>query len=141
MTRTLTIFARALVLMLPILPATLTNAQSSNSKADANFAPWWSQFQSAVSKGDGQTVARGAQFPMDWENHAIRSIASESDFVKKFGLYFTAPLKKIVMKNHPERLPNGVYILTWHADGNEYSLYFKPLGSTFALDGLSEGPP
>jgi hypothetical protein len=44
---------------------------------------------------------------------------------------------------HPEteRLPNGNYIIIWHARGNEYSLHFAPSGSIFALDGLGEGPP
>jgi hypothetical protein len=37
-------------------------------------------------------------------------------------------------------LPNGIYIITWKARGNEYSLYFKPQAPAFVLDGLSEGP-
>ena len=40
-----------------------------------------------------------------------------------------------------ERLPNGNYMIVWHARGNEYSLHFTPAGDGFALDGLGEGPP
>jgi hypothetical protein len=32
-------------------------------------------------------------------------------------------------------------MIFWHARGNEYSLYFKAQGGSWALFGLSEGPP
>ena len=65
----------------------------------------------------------------------------EPDFTARFDVYLTAEIKKDIASKKPERLPNGNYIIIWHARGNEYSLHFTPVGSTFALDGLGEGPP
>jgi hypothetical protein len=109
--------------------------------ADDNFTNWWRHFQSAVAKGKGDAVAEGAQFPMDWENGHIRKIETKSALTDRFDMYFTAEIREAVAKGKPEKLPNGTYIITWKARGNEYSLYFNPRGSNFALFALSEGPP
>jgi hypothetical protein len=107
----------------------------------ADFAKWWPEFQSAVASADAKAVARQAHFPLSWENGRIREIKSESDLLKSFNLYFTPEIRKIIAAKKPELLPTGTYIITWRARGNEYSLYFKPDGAAFLLDGLSEGPP
>jgi hypothetical protein len=106
----------------------------------ADFSKWWPEFQAAVVRNDARAVAALAHFPMNWENGKIRDIKTEGDFVKGFATYFTPEIRKAIATRKTERLPNGSFILTWKARGNEYSLYFKPEGSAFALDGLSEGP-
>jgi hypothetical protein len=108
--------------------------------ADLDFAAWWPQFQNAVAKHDAKFAVQGASFPMHWENGKIRDIKTEADLAKRFEFYFTPEIRKAIVNEKPERLPSGTYIITWKARGNEYSLYFKPAGGSFALDGLSEGP-
>lgn len=115
--------------------------QAAPAAKSADFAKWWSQFQAAVAKRDIDAVAQGAAFPLNWENGPIRDIKSAADFKSRFDSYFTAEIKKIVATKKPERLPNGNYIITWKARGNEYSIMFRPQGPAFALDSLSEGPP
>jgi hypothetical protein len=118
-----------------LLPALL-------AAADNEFAKWWPQFQAAVAQRDVKAVARGVQFPLNWENGPIRAIKTEADLAKRFDVYFTPEIRKIVATKKPERLPTGVYSITWKARGNEYSVYFKPGDAgVFVLDGLSEGPP
>ncbi|HYL74516.1 MAG TPA: hypothetical protein VEU96_09945 [Bryobacteraceae bacterium] len=108
----------------------------------AAFAAWWPHFQAAVAGRDAHTVARGVQFPLNWENGKIREIKTEADLANNFDTYFTAEIRKLIAARKPERMPNGVYSITWKARGNEYSIYFKPGGAgNFILDGLSEGPP
>ena len=119
----------------------LLAALLAHSVCAADFAKWWPEFRAAVVTGDAQAVARQAHFPLDWENGKIRQIKTEADLLKNFDLYFTTEIRKIVAARKPELLPTGTYIITWKARGNEYSLYFKPDGTAFVLDGLSEGPP
>ena len=111
------------------------------SASPAGFAEWWAAFQTAVAHGDAGAVARHAHFPLNWENGKIREVKTEADLVKAFDTYFTPEIRKAVAGKKPERLPNGSWTITWKARGNEYSLYFKPIGARFALQGLSEGPP
>ncbi len=109
---------------------------------DAAFQKWWPAFQVAVAKHDAKAVAQGMRFPQPWENGpAIREIKSASDLTARFDVFLTAEIKKQIATKKPERLPNGNYIIIWKARGNEYSLHFSPSGSSFALDGLGEGPP
>jgi len=109
---------------------------------DAGFRKWWPGFQSAVAKHDAKAVVRGMRFPQPWGNGpSIREIKSEADLTARFDAFLTPEIKKQMATKRPERLPNGNYIITWHARGNEYSLYFAPARDGFALDGLSEGPP
>jgi hypothetical protein len=105
------------------------------------FAKWWPQFQSAVTRREIKTIAQGVEFPLNWENGPTRNIKTEADLTNRFDFYFTAEIRKVIATKKPERLPNGIYSITWKARGNEYALYFKPRGSVFTLDGLSEGPP
>ncbi len=113
---------------------------AADDKADV--AAWWTHFQAAVASRDAHAVARGVQFPLNWENGKIREIKTEADLANSFDTYFTAEIRKLVATRKPERMPNGVYSITWKARGNEYSIYFKPGGAgSFILDGLSEGPP
>jgi hypothetical protein len=105
-----------------------------------NFAKWWPTFQAAVAKGDAKAVAQNTRFPLSWENGPIREIKTEAEFVNGFDKYFTGEIRKAVATGKPDVLPDGTYIITWKARGNEYSLYFKPQGSAFMLDALSEGP-
>ena len=106
-----------------------------------DFAAWWTEFRAAVARRDAKTIARQAHYPLSWENGPILEIKSEAELVAHFDTYFTAEIRRIIAERMPERLPNGIYIITWKARGNEYSLYYKPEGATFVLDGLSEGPP
>jgi hypothetical protein len=108
---------------------------------DRSFTKWWPQFQAAVARRDAKTVAQGVGFPLNWEDGPTRNIKTEADLASRFDFYFTTSIKKIIATKKPELLPTGVYSITWKARGNEYSLYFKPQASGFALDGLSEGPP
>jgi len=109
---------------------------------DAAFRKWWPGFQAAVAKHDAKAVARGMRFPQPWENGpAIREIKSETDLSARFDVFFTPEIKKQIATKRPERLPNGNYMIVWHARGNEYSLHFTPTADGFALDGLGEGPP
>jgi hypothetical protein len=111
-------------------------------KDDAAFRKWWPQFQTAIAKHDAKAVARGMRFPQPWENGpAIREIKSEADLTARFDVFLTPEIKKQIATKRPERLPNGNYMIVWHARGNEYSLHFTPAGDGFALDGLGEGPP
>jgi hypothetical protein len=105
-----------------------------------NFAKWWPGFQAAVAHADAKTVAQMTRFPLSWENGPIREIRTEAEFVQGFDKYFTPEIRKAIAAGKPEVLPDGTYMLTWKARGNEYSLYFKPDGSGFMLDALSEGP-
>lgn len=109
---------------------------------DGAFRKWWPGFQAAVAKHDVKAVARGMRFPQPWENGpAIREIKSEADFTARFDVFLTPEIKKEIATKRPERVPNGNYIIIWHARGNEYSLLFTLTGDGFALDGLGEGPP
>ena len=109
--------------------------------AEADFPKWWPQFQAAVAKSDAKTVAEGVKFPIQWENGPIRQMMSSADLLQHFDKYFTAEIKKIIAAKKPEKWGNGEFGITWKARGNEYSVYFKPADSVFALGGLSEGPP
>ena len=110
--------------------------------ASDHFTAWWPQFRIAAANSDAKAVAAGVQFPIPWENGKIRDIKSLEGFSQNFSRYFTPEITKNVATKKPERLPNGIYSITWKARGNEYSIYFKPgPGKTFILDGLSEGPP
>jgi len=109
---------------------------------DAAFRKWWPSFQAAVAKHDAKAVAQGMRYPQPWETGpAIREIKSAADLTARFDVYLTPEIKKQIASKSPERLPNGNYIIIWHARGNEYSLHFTPSGNSFALDGLGEGPP
>jgi hypothetical protein len=109
---------------------------------DAAFRRWWPGFQAAVAKHDAKAVARGTRFPQPWENGpAIREIKNEADLSARFDVFLTPEIRKQIATKRPERLPNGNYMIVWHARGNEYSLHFTPAGDGFALDGLGEGPP
>ncbi len=121
-----------------VISVTVVTAQNP----DAAFQKWWPGFQSAIAKHDAKAVAEGMRFPQPWENGpAIREIKSAADLTTRFDVYLTPEIKKQIATKKPERLPNGNYIIVWHARGNEYSLHFTPAGSAFALDGLGEGPP
>ena len=121
-----------------VIFVSVANAQNP----DAAFQKWWPGFQSAVAKHDAKAVAQGIRFPQPWENGpAIREIKSATDLAARFDIYLTPEIKKQIAAKKPERLPNGNYIIIWHARGNEYSLHFAPSGSVFALDELGEGPP
>jgi hypothetical protein len=130
-------FRRTWLWLAPILLLTpLVSADSSSG-----FAKWWPQFQSAVARHDARTVAQWTRFPLNWENGPVREIKTEAEMVNRFDFYFTAEIRKMIASRKPERLPNGVYIITWKARGDEYSLYFRPGDNGgFLLDGLSEGP-
>jgi hypothetical protein len=128
-------------LQLGLVALLLALATPIQAQDQAVFAKWWPQFQTAVARHDVGAVVQGAKFPMNWENGPTRNIKTQADLTARFDFYITAEIKKSIATIKPERLPNGIYILTWHARGNEYSLYFRPLGTGFALDGLSEGPP
>jgi hypothetical protein len=124
------------------LLALLTTGVLSAQSEDTVFRKWWPQFQTAVSTRDVKAVAQGMRFPQPWENGpAIREIKSEADLAARFDVFFTPEIKKQIATKRPARLPNGNYLIVWHARGNEYSLNFTPSGSAFALDGLGEGPP
>ena len=120
--------------------AALLLLASAAYPADDGFAKWWPRFQAAVKSGDAKTVAAGAPFPMHWENGPVRDIESEAEFVRGFDTYFTSDMKRAVATKKADKIPDG-YMITWKARGNEYSLYFKPSGGGFVLNGLSEGPP
>jgi hypothetical protein len=107
--------------------------------ADDGFAKWWPQFQSAVARGDAKAMTEGSKFPMQWELGTLREIKTREDFIAHFATYFTADMKKAVASRKPVAIPEGHMIL-WNARGDEYSLYFRPVGGSFALSGLSEGP-
>lgn len=107
-----------------------------------HFTEWWMQYRLATAKGDAAVVAAGVKFPIPWENGKLRDIKSLEDFIQNYSRYFTPEITRIVATKKPERMPNGIYSITWKARGNEYSIYFKPgPEKTFVLDGLSEGPP
>ena len=110
------------------------------SGADDGFAKWWPRFQSAVAKGDAKAMTEGSKFPMQWELGTVREIKAREDFVARFPAYFTADMKRAVASQKPVAIPEG-HMITWHARGNEYSLYFRPAGGSFSLSALSEGPP
>src|ERR1700682_6457682 len=93
------------IVLFALLPALLP-------AADTDFANWWPQFQAAVAQRDVKTVARGVQFPLNWENGSIRAIKTEADLAKSFDVYFTAEIRKIIAGKKPERMPNGVYSIT-----------------------------
>jgi hypothetical protein len=106
------------------------------------FAQWWPGFQAAIAKHDAAAVAKGMRFPQPWENGPkIREIKNQAELSTRFDVFFTPEIKKQIATQTPERLPNGNYLIVWHARGNEYSLHFAPSGGAFALDGLGEGPP
>src|ERR1700691_6169486 len=109
--------------------------------ADDGFAKWWPEFKASVAKNDAKAIVRGTQFPLPWELGKVRNIATEADFVAHFNAYFTADMRKAVAEQKPVSIPGDQYMITWHARGNEYSLYFKQQGASFALLALSEGPP
>jgi hypothetical protein len=109
--------------------------------SDSAFVKWWPGFRAAVAQGDAKAVGDGVKFPLPWENGKIREILSGADLAAHFDTYFTSEIKRIIATKSPEKLPNGLYIITWRARGNEYSIHLKPAGARFVLDGLSEGPP
>jgi hypothetical protein len=124
--------------LIALLSVSMAGAQSP----DAPFRKWWPQFQAAAAKNDAKAVAHGMRFPQPWENGpAIREIKSEADLTARFAAFLTPEIKKQIASKRPERLPNGNYMIVWHARGNEYSLHFRSSEDAFALDGLGEGPP
>jgi len=128
--------------MKKVLLALLLVSVADAQNGDAAFRKWWPGFQSAVARRDAAAVAQGMRFPQPWENGpAIREIKSAADLAARFDVFFTPEIKKQIAAKKPERLPNGNYLIVWHARGNEYSLNFMPSGAAFALDGLGEGPP
>jgi hypothetical protein len=120
-----------------LMLATLASAGA----ADDGFAKWWPEFKASVAKSDAKAIVRGTQFPLPWELGKVRNIATGADFVAHFNTYFTADMRKAVAEQKPVSIPGDQYMITWHARGNEYSLYFKRLGGSFVLLALSEGPP
>jgi hypothetical protein len=125
-------------LLLALLLVGVAGAQNG----DPAFQKWWPGFQSAVAQRDAKAVAQGMRFPQPWENGpAIREIKNAADLKARFDVLFTPEIRKQIASKKPQRLPNGNYLLVWHARGNEYSLNFTPSGAVFALDGLGEGPP
>ena len=60
---------------------------------------------------------------------AVREIKSEADLAARFDIFFTPEIKKQIATKRPERLPNGNYMIVWHARGNEYSLHFAPVAA------------
>lgn len=109
--------------------------------AQVSFETWLLQFQAATAKGDAAAVARGARFPMQWENGPIRQVQSAAELTTRFDALFTAEIRQQIASQKPEPLGDSVRAITWKARGNEYSLYFRANGAGWALDGLSEGPP
>ncbi len=109
--------------------------------AEDGFAKWWPEFKAAVAKNDAKAIVHGSDFPMDWELLKVRKIDSEADFIAHFNTYFLADMKRAVATQKPVAIPDNKYMITWHARGNEYSLYFKKSGASWALWTLSEGPP
>jgi hypothetical protein len=109
--------------------------------ADDGFAKFWPQFQAVVAKNDAKSIIQGVQFPLEWELGKVRKIDSNADFLSHFSAYFTADMRRAVATQKPVSIPDAKYMITWHARGNEYSMYFKSQGGTWALVGLSEGPP
>jgi hypothetical protein len=109
--------------------------------ADADFAKWWPQFQAAAARGDAKTVVEGSRFPMQWENGPVREIKTSSDLIQHFEVYFTPEIKKAIAHTKPVKSGYGEWDVTWKARGNEYSIFFKPVGSGYVLGGLTEGPP
>src|SRR5258706_7712819 len=102
-------------------------------KDDAAFRKWLPGFQAAVAQHDAKAVARGMRFPQPWENGpAIREIKSEAELAARFDAFLTTEIKKQIATKRPERLPNGNYMIVWHARGNEYSLHFTTAGDGFA---------
>lgn len=135
-------FAKALSAILPLFFMALVPLIPAADKLDPGFAKWWTRFQTAVARRDVKIIALNAQFPLDWEvNSEIRAIRSESDLSANFGLFFTPEIVKNVAAGHPEKLPNGNYMVVWKARGNEYSLIIRSYAGAFALDSLGEGPP
>jgi hypothetical protein len=106
----------------------------------ADFGAWWRTFQAAVARGDGKAVAAAGHYPLDWEIGPVRRIETAQKLIDHFGKYFTPEIRRMVATKTPEREPTGNYVITWKARGNEYSLYYKPEGGAFVMDGLSEGP-
>ena len=105
------------------------------------FAQWFGEFRIRVAHNDAFGVAKGAHFPMNWENGPVREIKTQDDFVKNFAKYFTPDIRKAIATQTPGPAAEGTRMITWKARGNEYSVYFKAEGSTYVLNGLSEGPP
>ena len=70
-------------------------------------------------------------------NCSVREIKTREDFVAHFATYFTADMKRAVASAKPVAIPEG-HMIFWNARGDEYSLYFRPAGGSFAL-GLSRG--
>jgi hypothetical protein len=118
-----------------LLCASVANA------ADDGFAKWWPEFKTLVAQNGAKAIVKGSQFPMDWELLKVRKIDSEADFVAHFSAYFSADMKRAVATQKPVAIPGDQYMITWHARGNEYSLYFKRSSTGWALSALSEGPP
>jgi hypothetical protein len=114
---------------------------ASVAAADADFWKWWPRFQAAVARSDAKAVAAGAHFPLQWENGPIRDIKSQADFDKRFEVYFTPEIRKMVATKKPEDSGYGQFAITWKARGNEYSLILRPEGGTYILEALTEGPP
>ncbi len=73
-----TLVRRALMLALIVV------WMSGPMEAVGDFSAWWARFQAAVAAHDAQSVARGAKFPMNWENGPVRQIKTESDFTSRF---------------------------------------------------------
>ena len=136
------LLAVVLLLMAFVLPCALAAQNPHPQSTDDGFRKWWPAFQAAVARQDANTVGQGMRFPQPWENGPkLREIKSQADLTARFNAFFTPEIRKQIASHKPERLPNGNYLIVWHARGNEYSLNFTPRGGAFALDGLGEGPP
>jgi len=116
-------------------------AAAAPPEAPSDFGAWWRDFQATLARRDVKAIAALAHYPLNWENGTIRQIKSAQDLIDNFDQYFTPEIRKIIASKTPQREPTGNYVITWKARGNEYSLYYKPEGAAFVMDGLSEGPP
>lgn len=108
--------------------------------ADDGFAKWWSEFQASTARNDAKAFVKGIQYPIDWELGKVRKISTEADFIAHYNAYVPADMRKAIATQKPVLLPSGVYLIIWHARGDEYSLHFILHGETWSLFALAEGP-
>ena len=127
-----------LALVLPLFGA----AQSSNN----DFQSFWDTFKAAVIKGDKNTVASLAKFPLGM-SYGIRSVKTKSDLVRRYGEVFTKQTNaaKCFAAKEPEKdssNPRKYSVACPDTAGNEVVVYeFErgPNGWKFVrLDNINE---
>jgi hypothetical protein len=116
------------------LAAALTIAPCKSAPAtsrDTEFHSFYDQFLAAISASDKTKVADLIAFPVkDWSverkgNVQTIGIVNKTEFLTKYGLFFTPSMRSHALKGKPQKISDDHYALIWQDADAEFSLEFE----------------